>query len=53
MLFPPLESPAKYILETIGAGATASANQDWNDLWKCSPESAEVQREVTKGPAPR
>ncbi|KAF7984807.1 hypothetical protein HWV62_11820 [Athelia sp. TMB] len=42
------ENPAEYILESIGAGATASAEQDWHALWKASPEHAAVQREVTR-----
>ncbi|QID82919.1 ATP-binding cassette multidrug transporter pdr12 [Saccharomyces pastorianus] len=30
------ENPAEYILNCIGAGATASVNSDWHDLWLAS-----------------
>ncbi|QLG71869.1 hypothetical protein HG535_0C02190 [Zygotorulaspora mrakii] len=32
------ENPAEYILEAIGAGATASVNEDWHEIWRVSPE---------------
>ncbi|QLL34458.1 hypothetical protein HG536_0G03200 [Torulaspora globosa] len=32
------ENPAEYILEAIGAGATASVDEDWHEIWKNSPE---------------
>ncbi|GBE83477.1 pleiotropic drug resistance ABC transporter [Sparassis latifolia] len=32
------ENPAEYILEVIGAGATAVATQDWHEVWKSSRE---------------
>ena len=32
------ENPAEYILEAIGAGATASSTFDWGDIWANSPE---------------
>jgi hypothetical protein len=34
----PDANPAEFILEQIGAGATASANQDWHQVWLNSPE---------------
>ena len=34
------ENPAEYILNCIGAGATASTNHDWAELWNNSPECA-------------
>ncbi|CCH62628.1 hypothetical protein TBLA_0H03470 [Henningerozyma blattae CBS 6284] len=34
------ENPAEYILNCIGAGATASVEADWHDLWLESPECA-------------
>ncbi|SCW03574.1 LAFE_0G13476g1_1 [Lachancea fermentati] len=40
------ENPAEYILNCIGAGATASANADWHELWKDSPECAAAREEV-------
>ncbi|RKO92797.1 brefeldin A resistance protein, partial [Blyttiomyces helicus] len=40
------ENPAEYILDCIGAGATAAASQtDWFAIWKASPE---CQNEVQK-----
>ncbi|KAG0669884.1 ATP-binding cassette transporter snq2 [Maudiozyma exigua] len=32
------ENPAEYILEAIGAGATASVQADWHDIWVKSDE---------------
>lgn len=32
------ENPAEYILEAIGAGATAVVEEDWFDIWEKSPE---------------
>ncbi|RCK66698.1 Protein SNQ2 [Candida viswanathii] len=32
------ENPAEYILEAIGAGATASTSFDWGEIWANSPE---------------
>jgi ATP-binding cassette, subfamily G (WHITE), member 2, SNQ2 len=32
---PPDANPAEYILEQIGAGATATADQDWHDVRLC------------------
>ncbi|CAK7892680.1 protein Snq2p [[Candida] anglica] len=32
------ENPAEYILEAIGAGATASVVEDWHQIWLRSPE---------------
>ncbi|ODV94809.1 hypothetical protein PACTADRAFT_50669 [Pachysolen tannophilus NRRL Y-2460] len=53
------ENPAEYILNCIGAGATASADADWHDLWISSPEFAAVtadiellHRELPKRPIP-
>ncbi|CAI4050610.1 ATP-binding cassette multidrug transporter PDR18 SKDI_14G3910 [Saccharomyces kudriavzevii IFO 1802] len=40
------ENPAEYILEAIGAGATASVEQNWYDIWKASPEIAKVNEKV-------
>ncbi|CCD25112.1 ATP-binding cassette multidrug transporter PDR12 NDAI_0E02950 [Naumovozyma dairenensis CBS 421] len=40
------ENPAEYILNCIGAGATASASADWHDLWQASPECAAAREEV-------
>lgn len=32
------ENPAEYILEVIGAGATAVVDRDWFEVWQNSPE---------------
>lgn len=40
----PEENPAQYILEAVGAGATATSEQDWHAVWKRSKECAEIER---------
>ncbi|ODV87461.1 hypothetical protein CANARDRAFT_5996 [[Candida] arabinofermentans NRRL YB-2248] len=40
------ENPAEYILNCIGAGATASTDKNWNEIWNESPECAEVTRYI-------
>ncbi|TFK38290.1 pleiotropic drug resistance ABC transporter, partial [Crucibulum laeve] len=42
----PDENPAEYMLDVIGAGATATSAQNWYDIWQASAESKEVQREI-------
>ncbi|AGO10578.1 AaceriABR125Cp [[Ashbya] aceris (nom. inval.)] len=44
----PSENPAEYILEAIGAGATASTTEDWAALWRNSPECARENENVNK-----
>ncbi|CUM67414.1 uncharacterized protein PRCAT00005108001 [Priceomyces carsonii] len=41
------ENPAEYILEAIGAGATAVTDRDWFSIWNKSPEKkrADIERE--------
>ena len=34
------------MLDVIGAGATATSEQNWHDVWKAAPESLAVQEEV-------
>ncbi|ODQ61844.1 hypothetical protein WICANDRAFT_59920 [Wickerhamomyces anomalus NRRL Y-366-8] len=51
-----LENPAEYILESIGAGATAVVNEDWYEKWEKSPEYTQLCYEVdtvvkTKAPS--
>ena len=41
------ENPAEYILEAIGAGATASVEENWHDIWKTSPEIVKVDEKVS------
>lgn len=38
------ENPAEYILEVIGAGATASVKEDWHEIWVASPENAQAEK---------
>ncbi|GMF60050.1 unnamed protein product [[Candida] boidinii] len=40
------ENPAEYILNCIGAGATASVNQDWHELWVSSPEFKAINEDI-------
>ena len=36
------------MLDVIGAGATATSEQNWHDVWKAAPESAAVEVEVDR-----
>ncbi len=40
------ENPAEYILECIGAGATAHVTEDWSDIWNNSDEFKATTREI-------
>ncbi|KAK9453376.1 P-loop containing nucleoside triphosphate hydrolase protein [Dipodascopsis uninucleata] len=42
------ENPAEYILNCIGAGATASTEADWADLWNNSPECEKLTAEIAQ-----
>ncbi|KAG6897004.1 hypothetical protein C0992_004715 [Termitomyces sp. T32_za158] len=42
----PDENPAEFMLDVIGAGATASSELDWHNIWLKSEESKRVQMEV-------
>lgn len=37
---------AEFILDVIGAGASATADQDWHAVWEKSPEAQEVQKQI-------
>lgn len=37
---------AEFILDVIGAGASATADQDWHAIWENSPEAQDVQRQI-------
>jgi ATP-binding cassette subfamily G (WHITE) protein 2 (SNQ2) len=37
---------AEYILDVIGAGATATTDTDWNSTWKSSPQAKAVHDEL-------
>ncbi|KAI9214566.1 hypothetical protein DS838_000516 [Geotrichum bryndzae] len=43
----PSENPAEYILECIGAGATATVEENWGEIWAKSTEYQETTREIT------
>ncbi|KAI0043049.1 hypothetical protein FA95DRAFT_1631947 [Auriscalpium vulgare] len=43
---PPDANPAEYILDVIGAGATATTSIDWHDAWSHSEEAGRVQKEL-------
>ncbi|KAJ3537090.1 hypothetical protein NMY22_g5742 [Coprinellus aureogranulatus] len=40
------ENPAEYMLDVIGAGATAKSTQDWHMTWRNSSEAAALQQEI-------
>ncbi|KAJ7261720.1 ABC-2 type transporter-domain-containing protein [Mycena haematopus] len=42
------ENPAEYMLDVIGAGATASSPQNWGEVWRGSPESARARDELDR-----
>jgi ATP-binding cassette subfamily G (WHITE) protein 2 (SNQ2) len=42
----PDANPAEYILDAIGAGATATTETDWHGVWKNSPEARAVHEEL-------
>jgi ATP-binding cassette subfamily G (WHITE) protein 2 (SNQ2) len=42
----PDENPAEYMLEVIGAGATATVDQNWHDVWTASSEAEKLQEEI-------
>lgn len=44
----PGENPAEYILECIGAGATASIQSDWFDVWTHSEEYRATTEEIKR-----
>ncbi|KAJ6512945.1 pleiotropic drug resistance ABC transporter [Mycena sanguinolenta] len=44
----PSENPAEYMLDVIGAGATATSSQDWEAVWRRSPESVRAREDLEK-----
>ncbi|OAX36457.1 pleiotropic drug resistance ABC transporter [Rhizopogon vinicolor AM-OR11-026] len=44
----PDANPAEYMLDVIGAGATATTSFDWHTIWKNSSEAAALQEEIEK-----
>ncbi|OAL69363.1 hypothetical protein A7D00_6482 [Trichophyton violaceum] len=44
---PPKANPAEWMLDAIGAGqAPRIGNRDWGDIWRTSPELANVKAEI-------
>ena len=37
---------AEYILDVIGAGATAKSAQDWHHVWDAAPEARQLQSDL-------
>ncbi|GLB42433.1 putative ABC transporter superfamily, ABCG family. PDR (TC 3.A.1.205) subfamily protein [Lyophyllum shimeji] len=42
----PDENPAEFMLDVIGAGATATSDRDWHGIWKNSSEAEKTQRDL-------
>ena len=42
------DNPAEYILDCIGAGAAASTDKNWSDLYKASSLYQEMQQDLDK-----
>ncbi|OAX36454.1 pleiotropic drug resistance ABC transporter [Rhizopogon vinicolor AM-OR11-026] len=41
-------NPAEYMLDTIGAGATATTSTDWHSIWMKSQEAVELQEQIER-----
>ncbi|KAF7374594.1 Brefeldin A resistance protein [Mycena sanguinolenta] len=44
----PSENPAEFMLDVIGAGATATSAKDWEAVWRSSPESGKARAELER-----
>ncbi|KAK9466422.1 ABC-2 type transporter-domain-containing protein [Lipomyces arxii] len=44
----PGDNPAEYILECIGAGATAGVSRDWHEVWNNSEDNHRVTAEISQ-----
>ncbi|GAV46590.1 hypothetical protein ZYGR_0A01820 [Zygosaccharomyces rouxii] len=42
------ENPAEYILEAIGAGATATVKDDWHEIWQKSDEYGATEQKASE-----
>ncbi|KAJ3515824.1 hypothetical protein NLJ89_g1517 [Agrocybe chaxingu] len=42
----PGENPAEFMLDVIGAGATATSSQDWYQTWRNSPEFEATHHDI-------
>lgn len=45
---PPGANPAEWMLEVIGAAPGSSTDEDWPQIWRDSPESAQTQAELQR-----
>lgn len=44
----PQENPAEYVLEVIGAGATAHIQEDWYEIWSKSENCRQLTEEISR-----
>ncbi|TFK52853.1 hypothetical protein OE88DRAFT_1627317 [Heliocybe sulcata] len=44
----PNENPAEFMLDVIGAGATATTDRDWHDVWQGSEEAQRLTQEIER-----
>ncbi|EUC56947.1 pleiotropic drug resistance ABC transporter [Rhizoctonia solani AG-3 Rhs1AP] len=44
----PHENPAEYMLDVIGAGATATSDVDWHATWNAAHESSALEQELVE-----
>lgn len=42
------ENPAEYMLDVIGAGATATSDIEWNSVWAGSQEAAKLDQDLER-----
>ncbi|KAK7045764.1 ATP-binding cassette transporter snq2 [Paramarasmius palmivorus] len=42
----PEENPAEFMLDVIGAGATAISEQDWHEIWRNSSEKTQLDIDI-------
>ena len=45
---PPTANPAEWMLEVIGAAPGSHSDIDWHEVWRASPELAEVKQELAR-----
>lgn len=45
---PPNANPAEWMLEVIGAAPGSHSDRDWAEVWKASPERAQVRGELAR-----
>jgi len=43
-----MKNPAEFMLDVIGAGATASSETNWHDVWQRSNERQNYNEKSTK-----